>query len=58
MKKTLVFLAALLIFLLFNVQEGMTMPMVEGNKMKKAAKKIEEEKEKEEKEKEDDAEDE
>ena len=45
MKKTLVFLAVLLIFLLFNVQEGMTMPVIEGAKMKK--KKNEEEKEEE-----------
>lgn len=43
MKKTLVFLAVLLVFLLFNVQEGMTMPEMSAEKKK------EKEKEKEEK---------
>ncbi len=35
MKKTLVFLAVLLVFLLFNVQEGMTMPEMSAEKKKK-----------------------
>ena len=35
MKKTLVFLAVLLVFLLFNVQEGMTMPAMSAEKKKK-----------------------
>lgn len=44
MKKVLVFLAALLIFLAFSVREGLTMPTtLEVNKMKKAKKQNEEE---------------
>ena len=42
MKKTLVFLAVLLVFLLFNVQEGMTMPEMSAEKKKKEKEKEEE----------------